>query len=135
MHDLKRRRRTDEGMLSLVQVLSACAAYALALALCVLMFGLSPGAESPAVPPPQHPHVVDPTGAPLEAGVASNPRCTSARAGARPCGHEHSGLDHQPGHDVHQRLSPRQLSLAKWGSQNHVAVRPGRSPRGSPRPR
>ena len=108
LHRRNRRRRTDEGV-SLVRVVTACAAYSLALTIGVLAFGLPPSGETP---PAQHPHGVHPTQAPLEVGVAphARQRCVSAR----PCGHERNGRDHQPGHDVHKRLSPRQLSLAKW---------------------
>lgn len=98
VHRWRVRHPSDaRGALSLPLVIAACAAYSLVLTIGVVLFGLAPRPEAPGVPPHDlHRHQV------------------TFRLEPTPKGHVHTGHDHLRGHTVHKRLSPKELSLAKW---------------------
>ena len=105
----------EPGAPSLAQVITACAAYSAVLIFALLVFGVSPSTPHPVVPPAIHQHNLHPNQVPSETGLVPNQRlCTSRLATPRPCGHQHTNHGHVGGHDGHKRLSPRELSLAKW---------------------
>jgi len=84
------------------------------LTLGVLLFGVSPGHDAPIAPPSSGQHGVNPNHEPSHPGLAPDQRCTDALATASVCGHQRTTHAHSGGHDARQRLSPKELSLAKW---------------------
>lgn len=106
------RGRDTRGELSLAQLVTACAAYSLALAIGLLLIRLYTTPAAPEVPlPPRdgaHPHQVAPQ--------SELPPKLQRLCAASPdlCHHLHAHHHHLQGHGVHKRVSPRELSLAKW---------------------
>ena len=107
----KRGEHPDEGRAQgRARTFAEWAAYSLVLTGGVLLFGVSPDADTPVGPPTRH--GVHPP-AKVELGPA--PRaCTSQRGVPALCGHQHPSHEHATGHGAHKRLSPKELSLAKW---------------------
>jgi hypothetical protein len=104
VHRWKRRERPDPTpALPLAQGVARWAAYSIVLVTGVQMFGLLQGADAPVTPPSRHQHDVRPTQVPSRVELERPFR-----------GHEHTTDGHRSGHDAHKRVSPRQLSLAKW---------------------
>lgn len=104
----------DEGQtLPWARTFAQWAAYSLVLAGGVLLFGVPPDADTPVGPPTRH--GVHPAHAPAKVELGPAPRaCTSQRGAPALCGHEHPAHEHGTGHGAHKRLSPKELSLAKW---------------------
>ena len=99
----------------MAKVITACAAYSLVLIVVVLRFGVSPDAQHPVVPPGTHQHGVHPHQVPSETELVPNqPLCVSRLATPRLCGHQHTDHGSVGGHERHTKLTPRELSLAKW---------------------
>ena len=77
----------------------------------VLLFGVPPNADTPVAPPTRH--GAHPVPAKVELGPHQQ-RCTPRPAGASLCGREHPSYGHEPRHGPQKRLTPKELSLAKW---------------------
>lgn len=100
-HLWNRLQRADEpGAPSLAKVITACAAYSLVLIVVVLLFGVSPDAQHPVVPPGTHQHGVHPHQVPSETELLPN--------------HQHPDHGSLGGPERHKKVTPRELSLAKW---------------------
>ena len=89
------------------------AVYSLMLTVGVLLFGISSDANTPVGPPTRH--GVHPAHVPAQVELGRPPQsCTSQRGVPALCGHQHPSHEHGTGHGAHKRLSPKELSLAKW---------------------
>jgi hypothetical protein len=99
----KRRARPDESLaVPPTEVVARWAVYSIVLVTGVQVLGLLQNADAPVTPPSRHQHDVGPTQLPSRVGLERPAR-----------GHEHT-THGRPGHEAPKRLSPRQLSLAKW---------------------
>ena len=106
--------RPDEGLAHPpTLVATRWAAYSLMLTAGVLLFGVIPADDAPVAPVTTHQHLVQtnrvPAGTPRQ-GQLPAPQLATQHFAA----HQHTTVANERGHHVHIRLSPRQLSLAKW---------------------
>ena len=108
----KRREHPDEGQaLPWARTFAQWAVYSVMLTVGVLLFGVPPNAETPVAPPTRH--GAHPVPAKVELGPHRQ-RCTPRPAVASLCGRDHPSSGHEPRHGPQKRLTPKELSLAKW---------------------
>ena len=110
----RRGEHPDDGhVLAWARTLAPCAVFGLMLTVGVLLFGVSPNANIPVGPPTRH--GVHPAHVPAKVEQGPHPRrCTYQSALPALCGRGHPPHAHERGHGAHRRLSPKELSLAKW---------------------
>ena len=89
------------------------AVYSVMLTVGVVLFGVSPNADTPVAPPTRH--GVHPAHVPAKVELGPHPqRCNPWSADPSLCGRDHTSYGHETGHGAQKRLSPKELSLAKW---------------------
>ncbi len=110
----KRGEHPDDGpALPWARMFAQWAAYSLMLAFGVLLFGVSPNADAPVVPPTRH--GVHPAHVPAQLELGTHrQRCTPRPAVPSLCDREPTPYGHGTVHGPQTRLSPKELSLAKW---------------------